>query len=430
MGSTPTKLTIAESGRHFQTAEGKPFVWVADTGWNAALRGDRPAWERYLRTRREQGFTVIQFVATPWRGCKEPPHGPLFRESDNDVEFDDAAWEKMEEWLQLIVDHDMVPAPVMVWDNNPDEPFFKFRTDTCIAAGRRMLERWKERFQPVWILGGDGNYRPRHQIRKWKEIGRAVFDGHDDVLATMHPCGVSWVGDIFADEPWYSFVGIQSGHGSDPVSLRFLLNGPYTTRWESIRKPFVNLEPNYEFAQSYQDRSLHYNACHIRRATWWSLLGAPPAGITYGSNPIWIWPLERYEFAEGHGRWGSGRWTTGLETEGIDHLTVAFELLNGLPWTELLPADHLLASQPGWIEPEHACKAAATPDRSTVVVYTPLPGKIRLLGEVADESYRATWANPRNGQIEACRLSLDSGLCEAETPGDPLDHDWLLILRK
>lgn len=421
------KLSIAQSGRHFVGENNEPFFWLADTAWNAPLRDDTPAWERYLSTRKAQGFTVIQFVATPWRGSKEPVHGPLFRESASGVAFDDHAWEKMEEWIALIIKHGMVPSPVIIWDNNPDEAFFKFRNETCIAVGRRMLERWGK-FNPVWILAGDGDYRWAGQIEKWKAVGRAVFEGYPDALATMHPCGCSWVGDIFADEPWYSFVGIQSGHGSAPYDLRFLLDGPYAHRWQSIRKPFVNMELNYEFARSYNNQNLQYDAYHVRRAVWWSLLGAPVAGVTYGNNPIWIWPLERYEFAEGHGQWGSGRWTTGLETEGIDHLGVARDIMHDLPWQDLLPANQLLFDQPGWGDnPEDYCKAGATADLATVVVYRPSGGAIKLMGDSALKGYRATWANPRNGQTQECTLKTDNGLCTTETP---TGHDWVLILKK
>ena len=191
--------------------------------FRSALRADSSQWRKYLAARQEQGFTVIQFVSTTWRGCRAPVHGPLFEETADGLTCNEHAWEKMEEWLSLIVEHGMVPAPVMIWDNNPDEAFFKFRTDNCIAVCRRMVKRWRK-FSPLWILAGDGDYRSREQDARWKTIGRAVFGTDSDELVTMHPCGTSWVNDQFAQEPWFSFAGIQSGHGSSPPSLGFLLD--------------------------------------------------------------------------------------------------------------------------------------------------------------------------------------------------------------
>lgn len=421
------KVSIAPSGRHFVTEDGSPFFWLADTAWNAALHADTDDWRRYLDARRRQGFTVIQFVSTPWRGCRAPAHGPLFEETDSGVQFPEQAWGKMEEWLQMIVDHDMVPAPVMIWDNNPDEPFFKFKTDTCIAVGRRMLERW-QRFSPLWILAGDGDYRSRAQDEKWKTVGRAVFGDFPDALATMHPCGSCWVGDNFADEPWYSFVGIQSGHGSSRYDLNFLLNGPYSRRWTHIEKPFVNLELNYEFSRSYHNHEMRYSGYHVRRAFWWSLLGAPTAGATYGTDPIWIWPTTRYEAAEGHGGfWAAGHWSTGLETEGIANLGAMLDIVGKLPWTELLPADCLLREQPGWDDPVQCFKTAATPDHATVVTYLPTGGRVKLSGVQLQGEYAGTWFDPRSGLEQQAEIETSTGLLEAQAPSD---DDWVLVLRR
>jgi len=421
------RVSAAPRGRHFIKDDGSPFFWLADTAWNAPLRGDTAAWERYLAAREKQGFTVIQFVTTPWRGCRSPLHGSLFTQGPGAVSYDEHAWAKMEEWLGSIVAHGMVPAPVMIWDNNPDDSLFALRDDTCIALGRRMLERWR-RFNPVWILAGDGNYHSARQDRKWKTIGRAVFHDFPSEIATMHPCGITWVGDQFAAEPWYTFVGIQSGHGSSPTDLGFLLSGPYSTRWREIEKPFINLELNYELARSYQDRALRYGAYHVRRACWWSLLGAPTAGVTYGNNPIWIWSSSANERAEGHDEiWSGDPWEGGLQTEGIAHLGAARRILSGLPWTGLLPADHLLGVQPGWGDAAAFQKVAATTDLTTVLAYLPLGGAIRFVAARLSRIGAARWICPRTGSERACTPTMDRDRAFLHYAA-PDSRDWLLLL--
>jgi hypothetical protein len=422
------RISIASSGRCFVRDDGKPFFWLADTAWNAALRGDPASWRRYCAARRQQGFTVVQFVTAPWRGCREPRHGPLFRQTADGVEFGEHAWGMMEEWMALLVENDLVPAPVMFWDNNPDEELFRLRDETCVAAATRMLERWR-RFDPVWILAGDGDYRVTRQDERWKALGRAIFDGRPGELCTMHPCGRSWVGDQFADEPWYSFVGIQSGHGTSRADLGFLVAGPWTQRWKDIRKPFVNLEPNYELAVSYQEPSLRFTARHVRRAAWWSLLGAPAAGITYGNNPVWTWAQAAGERAEGHDSiWTGGPWTAGLQTEGIDSLSTLRAILAAVPWTYLLPADHLLAGQPGWDEPAAYQKVAATPDLGTIVAYLPEGGTARFCASMLPPAPRAGWIDPRTASETPGELSAHGAgaIREARAPSS---EDWLLVLR-
>lgn len=417
------KLRISSNGRHLETANGRPFFWLADTAWNAALRGDAAEWERYLDTRAEQGFTVIQFVASPWRGCMSPRHGRIFEEVGGVVTFDEAAFEKMEEWIDLIADRGLVPAPVMIWDNNPQDRFFDWSEETCIEAGRLMIERWS-RFEPVWILGGDGDYRSSEQLERWKRIGAAVFSGLDDVVATMHPCGATWVGDIFAQEPWYSFVGIQSGHGSVHYDLNFLLSGPYTRRWHEIRKPFINLEPNYEMAQSYVE-GIRFTDYHVRRAAYWSLFSAPTAGITYGNNNIWVWAQADGEQAEGHGEsWVAGTWTDGLETPGIEHLGSMRAILDDIGWVDLEPAPHLLARQPGWADPNEFISVAQKPGGWLVIAYLPVGGEVWFDGTVPIPDMEASWIDPRTGDVAECPIP-EQGKFTA-----PDQNDWLLMLRE
>ena len=60
-------LQLAANRRYFQHADATPFFWLADTAWNGVLLAQEDDWARYLTTRREQGFSAIQFVTTQWR---------------------------------------------------------------------------------------------------------------------------------------------------------------------------------------------------------------------------------------------------------------------------------------------------------------------------------------------------------------------------
>src|SRR5688572_20818343 len=56
------ELGVADSKRYL-TLNGKPFFWLGDTVWLLAQLPSREDLELYLRTRVEQGFTVIQLTA-------------------------------------------------------------------------------------------------------------------------------------------------------------------------------------------------------------------------------------------------------------------------------------------------------------------------------------------------------------------------------
>ncbi|MGF1449203.1 MAG: DUF4038 domain-containing protein [Opitutales bacterium] len=418
-------ISVADSGRHLLDADGEPFFFLADTAWNTALKADQPQWDDYLAVRKAQGFTAIEFVTTPWRGCREPMHGALFEETPTGVNVNDAAWAKMEEWLQRLRSHGFTPVPVIFWDNNPDDPFFRRREDTCIAVGQRMLERWS-RFDPIWLLAGDGDYRSSYQEARWKRIGQGIFGGFPEAIATLHPCGTTWAGDAFSDQPWYQAIGYQSGHGHSLNDLYWHTMGPHTWRWRDLQKPFINLEPNYELATAFHE-DFPYEARHVRRALWWSLLSTPIAGITYGNEPTWVWNESAYAPAEGHGDfWGAGHWRTGLQTEGVGQLRSLRTILERLPWTELNPAEELLVEQPGWTKAMHFQKCAATEDRSTVLAYLPVGGRITLAAELLRPPREALWVDPRTAQTHPCVLQTTRGLCVAEAPDA---RDWLLQLQ-
>ena len=416
-------MTIRDT--YFVDDDGTPLFWLADTAWNAALRADEDEWEEYLEARAAQGFTVIQFVATKWRGCSKPIHGNLYQEGNGKLLFPSEPWSKMSQWIEKINAHGMIAAPVMLWANQKACPGQALSEEHCIELGRRMVDAWQQH-AIVWMLAGDSNYESDEQVARWSRIGRAIFEDHPDAIVTMHPCGQSWVGDKFAEEDWYSFVGIQSGHGSTQRNLQWLLQGPYSQAWRSIPKPFVNLEPNYETAIAYGTQS-QFGAYHVRRASYWSLLVAPPAGITYGHNSIWVWAQTENEHAEGHGtNWVAQPWRTGLDTEGIRSLTILKEIFAALPWTELRPAQELLIAQPGEQCIEAFVTLAATKERDCVVVYLPKGQEIGIRTDELKPGLSAFWVDPRTGKWKRQALPEANGQAPFVPPSE---EEWLLVVK-
>jgi len=78
------ELGVSSSGRSL-TRQGKPFFWLGDTVWLLAQVPSREELELYLRTRAEQGFTVIQLAAVMGRNAS----GHHSRTSRGDTPFVD-----------------------------------------------------------------------------------------------------------------------------------------------------------------------------------------------------------------------------------------------------------------------------------------------------------------------------------------------------
>ena len=57
------KLHVSPENPHYLAfQDGKPFFWLADTGWEMLNRLNRAEIETYLENRKAKGFNVIQTV--------------------------------------------------------------------------------------------------------------------------------------------------------------------------------------------------------------------------------------------------------------------------------------------------------------------------------------------------------------------------------
>lgn len=412
-------LRVAAAGTYLEHADGTPFFWLADTCWNGALRSTEEDWEDYLTTRREQGFTVIQVVMTQWRGCVSGVHGqPVFSVGTDGLHLHPAAFQRLDDRLRRINYHGLVAAPVLLWALTDNDPGQTLSEADAVLLGKYMRARW-DPFQVVHFLGGDGCYHDHPQGR-WQRLGRAIFADPRERLVTMHPCGTSWVIDLFHGEPWLDFHGYQSGHGDREVEdLRWHLAGPPEPPWQlHPPKPLVNLEPNYEAHPSYRDRH-PFSAREVRRGVYWSLLSAPVAGVTYGHNWIWPWAVQS-QVPDNHEFCGTvSPWRDAIRSPGAESMTVLRGIVDPLPWWRLRPAQELLAVQPGDHDLRQWVMAAATPERDLALVYMPVGGTLHLR---LQNQQRAEWLDPRTGKSEPAVLVGDQVTA-------PDDEDWLLAMR-
>lgn len=410
-------LRVAADGTYLEQADGTPFFWLADTCWNGALRSTTGDWDEYLAVRRAQGFTVIQIVMTQWRGCVGGADGqPVFTVQEGRLQVIPSSFKRLDDRIRRVNEHGMIAALVLLWALTDDDPGQTLSETDAALLGRYMRSRW-DPFQVVYFLGGDGNYG-EHPPGRWQRLGRAIFSEPRQRLATMHPCGVTWVVNMFHDEPWMDFHGYQSGHGDREDELRWHLAGPPEPPWElDPPKPLINLEPNYEAHPSYRDRH-PFSAREVRRGVYWSLLGAPMAGVTYGHNWIWPWPVQP-QVPDNHDFCGTvGPWRDAVRSPGAESMTVLRGIVDRLPWWRLRPAQELLATQPGDEDLMRSVMAAATPDQQLALVYMPVGGtaRLRLAGQP-----RAEWLDPRTGKSQPAVMVGDQVTA-------PDDEDWLLKL--
>src|ERR1700760_3707263 len=57
------RIRVHADGHYLETEEGAPFFWLGDTAWQLIAGTTREECSYFLRTRGQQGFSVIQVVA-------------------------------------------------------------------------------------------------------------------------------------------------------------------------------------------------------------------------------------------------------------------------------------------------------------------------------------------------------------------------------
>jgi hypothetical protein len=315
----------------------------------------------------------------------------------------------------MINEHGMIAAPVGLWSLYPHDLGPSLTTENAIHLLRYVVARYGAH-QVVWLVGGDGQFL-REGAERWRRIGRCVFRHARRRLATLHPCGSSWVGEAFRSEKWFDVIGYQSGHGDADHDLSWLTQGPPAKEWQNVPvKPVINLEPNYEAALGYAHQT-RFDSASVRRAAYWSLLIAPTAGVTFGHDSIWNWNAEAGP-SVGHGNWGGGRiepWHAGLETPGVAAMTTLRRILGALPWWTLRPHQELILRQP--VPVGQRVVAARSIEGRFALVYTPAANPLTLRRE---PWAAARWIDPRDGSSSVA----ESGA--SMTPPGP--GDWLLLL--
>ena len=421
-------IRVSSSQTYLEHADGTPFFWLADTGWNAALHATRDEWQHYIDVRSLQGFTAVQWVATEWRAA---PDGDRLKEhaytGGERIAINPAFFQRLDEKAVALNRAGLLNVPVLLWaigsGSNPKvNPGFGLPESQAIRLAEYMVARWQG-YDVAWILPGDGDYRGE-RAEKWKRIGRAVFGQVPHAPVMLHPGGMHWVLQEFLNEPWIDVHGYQSGHGDDEKTLRWITEGPPSTDWKiEPHRPFINLEPPYEHHLAYQSRQ-PIPPEFVRRAIYWSLLNAPVAGTSYGGHGVWGWDDGTKPPADHPNSGTPLPWKQALVMPGADQMAHVAALFTSIDFWRLRPAPEALAEQPGTTSPARFVAAAASAERDLFVAYTPEAGAIAIKAASLPAG-PARWVDPRTGVRSTARPVGAGSVIRFETPGS---GDWLLLV--
>ncbi len=419
---------LSANRRHFVQADGTPWFWLSDTAWNGALLSTTEEWKTYIADRAAKKFTAVQFVMTQWRaGRKDEKGQSAFAVSDH-LSINPEFFRRMDAKFDALNEQGVVAAPVLLWalaSRDKESPGVSLPDDQAALLAGYMVARYGAH-HTIWILAGDGEYRGAHAAR-WKKIGSTVFpQGRARKLVTIHPGGMRDPWPEYKDEHWLDFFMYQSGHGSDARKWRWNATQGPAEGWKiEPPHPVIDGEPNYEGHLSYQGRKVIDDKT-VRRAAYYSLLGGPVAGVTYGAHGIWFWS-RKPEVPLDHANTGVALpWNECLEYPGAKQMRVMREIFDSMKWWELRPDRSLLAEDTvdegftNYIMPARSEKGDAA------LIYLPANPYVKLNLTGFKKAVTANWINPATGKRTPAGKLQPKAALELKSPGP---GDWLLALQ-
>ncbi len=450
------RLKISENKRYLVTESGKPFPWLADTVWTMPQRLKWDEVDYLMKKRVSQGFTALQICALdPERDVEmrspagQPAllDGDLSRPNEKYFEYLDYVLDRAEAyglyvlllpvWGQLVVGDD--------WGGGTYEK--TVREDNAWEYGRWIGQRYKDRTNILWCLGGDR--MPIHKGVDYRQVWRRMAEGlakgltgqdvrhnesspvWEELLITYHAChemetGLCSTFSYWDDsEQWIRFIMLQSGHGSEPKNYE-LVRAEYER--ENVM-PVWDGEPAYEMMPTCwpKDENVpRHGSWMVRKRAYWSLL-AGSFGHTYGHGSVWASVGEREL-----NLMGPITWTQAADNEGANQMCHLRAFMESLAPMTAAPCRQIFteaARREGTLDTHAEALAGA----DWVCAYLPGGGSVELdLSSLfVSERLLARWWSPRDGQFAGDGITVDAGsplTLTAPTAGD--GEDWILLLTK
>jgi hypothetical protein len=434
------KIKVSDDKRFLVTADGKPFFYMADTGWELFHRLDRKQALEYLDTRAAQGYNAIQAVAlAELEGLSDPnPYGdlPLIDRdpakpaitpglNPNDkLAYD--YWDHVDYIVDQANARGIYIALLPTWarwvvkDPKKDESIFT--VENAQAYGEFLGKRYGQK-GVIWIMGGDRTatgYEPIFRaMAKGVAIGVSGKEDYNAVLMSFHPRGGETSSTNFHDDEWLDFNMHQTGHGL----------GEKVMSWAKIAKDYARtpVKPVLDGEPLYEDHPLAFRAkeygysfdAHTRQRAYWSVF-AGSCGHTYGNHSVWqMFAADRKPI--------NGPllfWNEAITRPGASQIRYVRELIESRPYFSRVPDQSMLVD-----ELKEADRVVATRGDGYAFIYSPNGRSFSVkLGVISGDKLKAWWFNPRTGFAREIEAIPNQGTREFVCPSEGFGSDWVLVL--
>lgn len=408
-------LCIAGDHRHFEHADGTPFLWLGDTWWKGLCK--RMTWEGFQELtadRKAKGFNVVQLVCGPYpdenmlEARWENEGGKPYETLDFSV-VNPASFEFTDRRIKHLVDSGIVPVIFGGWGRpqaGGTSTLMQVGLDGFKRHWRNLIARYGA-YPTIWAVGGEA----KDEYGPWAELARYVKETdpfHHPLTyhAPAHPRQAIKDNDIFD----FDMIGI--GHDGYKTAARSLDMLKSCLSQQPFR-PALCGEACYEghMQTNFQD---------VQRHLFWSFMLCGAAGHTYGAAGVWHASVDGDPGIDPVYDWTT--WREGMNYQGATQLGIGKALLENYRWASFEP-------HPEWVE--QGCYAAGIP-RKVRIIYQPKRriydwSGVVVTGLEPDVRYAGFYFDPATGR----RFTVDAVNAPAgeyRSPRLPSPQDWVLVL--
>jgi hypothetical protein len=437
-------MVSKQDPRFLAYADGTPFFWLGDTGWEMIHRLTREEISYYYAKRLEQGFNVIQTVVlAEFDGLKtlnaygmlpltdhNPAHLAITPGSSISKQGEYDYWDHVDFAIAEAERQGLYVALLPCWGEYvvPRVGGAIFHSkEEAYAYGNFLGKRYRDKKNIIWILGGDRLPDEIPQgVELWRAMAKGIADGsngaHDMKAATdysstlmTHHCSQSsskW----FQQDEWLDFNMWGSYHDNYNISKAF--EQVIADHSLPIIKPTINGEPAYEeHPVNWIPSNGNFTSYDVRQIAYWSVF-AGAFGHTYGCNPIW----QFYDSGRSTNYFAHIPWKKALDTEGAQQLKYLKRLILSRPSLDRLPANSIITEGEG-TGGDHC---VATLGKGFAFVYLPTGRPVKVaLNKIGDGLIKAWWYNPRNGEATLIGEFKGGELIKFSPPGISKELSWL-----
>lgn len=421
-----SQFTISENHRYL-LKNGKPFYWLGDTGWELFHRLNKDEVKEYFKKRSEQGFTVIQAVVLSEINGLDSPNAngdrPLI--NDDPTKPNEAYFKFVDEVVNMANDYNLNIAMLPTWGDK----IFKdrwgagpeiFNITNAKIYGEWIGNRYKNKRNIIWVLGGDRNPRNANDVAIWNAMGEGIMQGtNNKAVITFHPqpCdsgSATW----FHHEDWLAFNMFQNGHCRD-MNVYDKIQLAYNMQ---PTKPVIDGESLYEdHPVCFNVKDLGTSSAYDVRKYAYLDVFAGAFGNTYGCHDIWQFYSTKHEPINGPHIY----WQQALDLPGANEMKYVRKLIESHPMLERVP-DQSIIEENNTL-PSERIQATRGNDYAFIYSSEGKPFTV-ILNKISGNTLHAYWYDPRNGKTTEIGKFSNGDTKKFSPPSNGYGQDWVLVI--